>query len=122
MIAPQMRLPSAHSSPLRKLSRPSSGPLFPIWPNWISHPTSSSAEFRFSDAAARRLIDNLRKVRVQRPDGTAGLQLGPYIEPVQLQVVCRRLWESLSPGAEEVTEADIDALGDVDTALADYYS
>jgi WD40 repeat protein len=75
----------------------------------------------FSDAAASRLVDNLRSVQVQRPEGRVE-DLGPYVEPVQLQVVCRRLWERLPPGATEIGTADVDAVGDVDRALAGYYA
>jgi hypothetical protein len=49
----------------------------------------------FSPEAADHLIDDLRKVKVQRA-GRVVEELGPYIEPVQLQVVCRQLWSSLS--------------------------
>jgi len=48
----------------------------------------------FSVEAANRLVDDLRRVKVQRGDDVA-LELGPYVEPVQLQVVCHRLWERL---------------------------
>jgi hypothetical protein len=50
----------------------------------------------FSLDAANHLIDDLRRVRVQR-GGQVVEELGPYVEPVQLQVVCRQLWSSLSP-------------------------
>ncbi|HEX2785991.1 MAG TPA: hypothetical protein VHN36_20630 [Ilumatobacteraceae bacterium] len=49
----------------------------------------------FSLDAANHLIDDLRRVRVQR-GGQVVEELGPYVEPVQLQVVCRQLWSSLS--------------------------
>jgi hypothetical protein len=49
----------------------------------------------FALDAANHLIDDLRRVRVQR-GGQVLEELGPYIEPVQLQVVCRQLWSSLS--------------------------
>jgi hypothetical protein len=48
----------------------------------------------FTESAADRLLDDLRRVRVQR-GATVTEELGPYVEPVQLQVVCRQLWESL---------------------------
>ena len=76
----------------------------------------------FTNAAARKLVDNLRRVRVQRTDGSIEEQLGPYVEPVQLQVVCSRLWDRLPENAAQVVEADIAGIGDVDTALADYYA
>ncbi|MGB8645260.1 MAG: hypothetical protein WCF84_08475 [Anaerolineae bacterium] len=76
----------------------------------------------FTDKAATRLIDDLRRVQVQRPDGTTETQLGQYVEPVQLQVVCLRLWEKLAPEATSIAEADLAGVGDVNTALADYYA
>jgi hypothetical protein len=79
------------------------------------------AGVRFGAAAATKLVDDLRRVRVQRPDGTTEQQPGPHVEPVQLQVVCRRLWDSLPPATREVVEADVEAVGNVDTALAAYY-
>jgi len=75
----------------------------------------------FSDAAANRLVDNLRGVQVQRSGGRVE-DLGPYVEPVQLQVVCRQLWERLPADATEIGTADVDAVGDIDRALADYYA
>jgi hypothetical protein len=51
----------------------------------------------FSEAAADRLVDDLRRVRVQR-GAVVTEELGPYVEPVQLQVVCRQLWSSLKLG------------------------
>jgi WD40 repeat protein len=76
----------------------------------------------FTDAAAGKLVDNLRRVRVQRPNGSIEDELGPYIEPVQLQVVCKRLWDRLPEDATQVLESDVAEIGDVDTALADYYA
>jgi hypothetical protein len=37
-------------------------------------------------------------------------------------VVCRNLWEKLPAGAEEINKADIQTVGDVNQALADYYA
>ena len=80
------------------------------------------AGVRFTDKATTKLVDDLRRVRVQRLDGTAEEQLGPSVEPVQLQVVCLRLWQKLPGGTTEIVEADIEAAGDVDTALSNYYA
>jgi hypothetical protein len=83
---------------------------------------ASQAGLEFTDAAAAALALDLRRVRVQRLDGTMEQQVGDYVEPVQLQVVCHRLWQKLSPGATQVVEADVEAVGDVDSALAGYYA
>jgi len=76
----------------------------------------------FTASAAERLIADLSRVRVQRPDGTSEDLPGDVVEPVQLQVVCYRLWERIAPGASEIGESDIATVGDVDTALGNYYS
>ncbi|MBA4379925.1 MAG: hypothetical protein C0393_04450 [Anaerolinea sp.] len=76
----------------------------------------------FADSAANNLVDDLRRVRVQQADGTTAEVAGPFVEPVQLQVVCRRLWTKLSEGQTNITEQDVAALGDIDNALADYYA
>ena len=54
--------------------------------------------------------------------GRRGTTLGPYIEPVQLQVVCRRLWDNLAPDDMTIDLDDLAAVGDVDTALRGYYA
>ncbi|MGH8902196.1 MAG: hypothetical protein ACRDYA_11070 [Egibacteraceae bacterium] len=75
----------------------------------------------FTDAAARRLVNDLRTVRVPGDGGLTEVP-GPYIEPVQLQVVCRRLWDQPRDDASQITVADITDVGDVDHALACYYA
>ncbi len=85
----------------------------------------------FARGVVTKLIDDLRAVRVQRPDGSVDPrpQPGPYIEPVQLQVVCHRLWKALSAtspppksGIMTIAMHDLEAIGRVDKALAEYYA
>jgi len=75
----------------------------------------------FTHAAANKLIDDLRQVHIQRPDGAMETQLGLYVEPVQLQVVCLRLWNNLSADQRAIAETDVVQVGDVNSALASYY-
>lgn len=75
----------------------------------------------FAEEQAARLVDDLRRVNVQQADGSIAEQLGPTVEPVQLQVVGLRLWELLPPGATAIGEAELGALGNVGDALGDYY-
>ena len=77
------------------------------------------AGVEFEDAAAEKLVDDLRRVRVQQPDGSVEPQLGPYVEPVQLQVVCHRLWETPRPAQGRITPQDLEAFGQVDQSLVD---
>ena len=76
----------------------------------------------FTDEAAWRLVDDLRTIQEQQPDGTLLDVPGPTIEPVQLQVVCYRLWQNLAPEDVEITTEDIVAVGDVNQSLAEYYA
>lgn len=76
----------------------------------------------FQDAAAVKLLDDLRRVQVQQPDSSTAERPGTSIEPVQLQVVCYRLWDNLPDDATEIRETDIREAGDVDSALAGYYA
>jgi len=76
---------------------------------------------KFLDPAARKLVDDLRQVLVQRPDGEMEPQPGPYVEPVQLQVVCYRLWQNLTPDDREITTDDVASIGDVNQSLGEYY-
>jgi hypothetical protein len=75
----------------------------------------------FEDAAAQRLIDDLRQVKIAGIDGTTSVALGAYVEPVQLQVACRNLWSRLPADDVRIDPADIAAIGDVDAALTEYY-
>jgi hypothetical protein len=81
---------------------------------------AAGAGLDFTEAAACRLVDDLRQVRVDRPRGSDP-PLGPYIEPVQLQVVCRQLWEELPRTTTTIDEAHVAAWGDVNRALSRYY-
>lgn len=77
---------------------------------------------QFLKDAADKLVDDLRTIRVQQPDGSTELQLGPSIEPVQLQVVCYELWDKIPEGTTEITRDQIKDFGDVNMALANYYA
>lgn len=76
----------------------------------------------FTTTAAEKLVNDLRWVQVQRADGAVEPRLGPYVEPVQLQVVCWRLWDGLPEGTTQITEDNLTAVHAVDEALAEYYA
>jgi hypothetical protein len=44
-----------------------------------------------------------------------------FVEALQLQVVCRALWDNLSPTDELITAEHLEAYGDVDKALMHFY-
>lgn len=80
----------------------------------------------FAPEAAQAVVDNLRQVQMAG-ESTA---LGQYVEPVQLQVVCFQLWESLEEkGNTTITLSDLERLAGgrsladfVDQALMDFYT
>ena len=96
----------------------------------------------FGENVAEWLVDNLSRVKVpiyepeappepeagarpEPPPGQPGLLgedpgsvLGPYVEAVQLQVVCQRIWEELKKGTAQIQFRDV---GDVDKALTGFY-
>lgn len=76
----------------------------------------------FSDPAARKLVDDLRAIQSQQPDGSFERILGQHVEPVQLQVVCYRLWEALPEGTTQIAPEDVQKVGSVDEALGEYYA
>jgi WD40 repeat protein len=83
-------------------------------------PHAQSVEFEAE--AAGKLVDDLRRVQVQQPDGSVIEQPGPYVEPVQLQVVCYRLWQNLGADDNLISVEDIAQIGDVNQSLRGYYA
>jgi hypothetical protein len=77
----------------------------------------------YGTGVAERLVDDLRRVQLAAAEAqAAGSTLNPCVEPVQLQVVCRRLWDNL-PEREEriITLTEIEQFGNIDRALMDFY-
>ncbi len=88
---------------------------------------SRSLQFVFEPSAADKLLDNLRTIYVKTSKSEKTL-LGPFIEPVHLQVVCQTLWRkmgaSFSQSTEKevmITENDVKEFGDVNNALSEFY-
>ncbi|MGH9604817.1 MAG: hypothetical protein ACRD3N_03860 [Terracidiphilus sp.] len=77
---------------------------------------------KFTQGALDKLVADLAQARIQQPDGSFLNQPGPYVEPLQLQVAGRRLWQSLPAGQTTVEESDVAKFGDVGAALAEYYA
>ncbi len=49
----------------------------------------------YAPGVAAELVKNFRLVQTKMPDGRIVMEEGPYVEPVQLQVVCKQLWETI---------------------------
>jgi WD40 repeat protein len=76
----------------------------------------------FAPDALDHFVRDLAQARIQQPDGSFASETGPYVEPLQLQVAGRKLWEQLPAGQSVIEEAQIAAFGDVGAALAEYYA
>jgi hypothetical protein len=86
----------------------------------IKKPLEPTA-WRFGPGVAERLVDDLRKMRVETGPGGTVEVAGESVEPVQLQVVCQNLWRSLpGDGGGVITAAHLEKAG-VTQALVGLY-
>lgn len=83
----------------------------------VTKPLIGTGRF-YGKGVAEQLVDNLRRL-----PGTSAEdpKLGPYVEPVQLQVVCQSVWQRLSPAETEITSGHVKDYGDVNRALSAFY-
>jgi hypothetical protein len=72
----------------------------------------------FDEKAADQLVDELSKINVE--DKIEPVK-GEYIEPVQLQIVCKRLWDRLPPTVDAITTEQLVKFGDANEALNEFY-
>lgn len=76
----------------------------------------------FEEDIIDQLIDELLKIRIERFGGKSEEVKGEFIEPIQLQVVCQRMWNKLmSLELNQINKHYFSGLGDVDKALSDFY-
>jgi WD40 repeat protein len=75
--------------------------------------SQEAIELLLHDLSLVRVLDESNKV-VERP--------GSYIEPVELQVVCERLWRSQRGDPALISLDDVQQYGKVIDALANYYA
>jgi len=93
---------------------------------------AAQAQRTFAEGVAESLVDNLRRSQPGSNSVAANghnlvaaqgmkAQLGPYVEPVHLQIVCRQLWDNLPPERTTIQSDDLSEFGNVDQALTDFY-
>jgi WD40 repeat protein len=76
---------------------------------------------KITEGAAKKVVADLSQIKIEQ-DGKVVTRQGLYVDPVQLQVVCLRLWQKRPPDTTEITADYIDRTGtNVDVALAEYY-
>jgi tetratricopeptide (TPR) repeat protein len=75
----------------------------------------------FENAAAERLLTDLRTSRVTVDGRTEREIADERAEPALLQIACDHLWVALPAEVDVITARDVGRYGDVDTALACYW-
>ncbi|HEV8393201.1 MAG TPA: WD40 repeat domain-containing protein [Vicinamibacterales bacterium] len=70
---------------------------------------------------AGALVTRLLPIRVRAESGRVEEVEGEFVEPVQLQIVCRKIWNRLPAEAKEITIEHVQAFGDVSEALGEYF-
>jgi hypothetical protein len=71
--------------------------------------------------ASQRLVEELRTITVRGAGGEDVETVDQFVEPVQLQVACEKLWDDLPPDVHTITPAHIETYGDVDKTLKRFY-
>jgi len=75
---------------------------------------------RFTPGVAEMLVRDLLRVRVEVAPGKTVEVTGEHVEPVQLQVVCRSLWQAMGKD-DTVRPEHVKAIGDIDGILGTFY-
>lgn len=86
---------------------------------------SQQQNVAFHDDAAIELGRKLAMVEIQQSGKETVHKEAPYVEPFQLQVVCRQLWKKIrrerGDDFPEITLADVERYVDIEGALTLYY-
>jgi tetratricopeptide (TPR) repeat protein len=77
---------------------------------------------RFGPGVASELVTELRTIRTTSASGQITSLLSETVDPVQIQVVCSALWESLPESAVVITSAHVRRFGDIGRFLAGFCS
>jgi hypothetical protein len=86
----------------------------------IEGPLTRGQNRHFAKGIADKLVEQLMRVYVKTASGRREAITGEFVEPVQLQVVCERLWRDLKPEDTEITLAHLETIS-VEKALQGFY-
>lgn len=87
----------------------------------VMRKTAREGGITFEEDAANLLAEDLSRVRVQHRDQPRVELMGNEVEPVQLQVVCHRLWNHLPEDTDQIDRDAVAGFGRVDDALGAFY-
>ena len=76
---------------------------------------------RFDVDAVEGLLDDLMRIQTTNDNGEAMPVCGEFVEPVQLQVVCQSLWESLPAEVKVISKELLADFADVGRTLVRFY-
>jgi hypothetical protein len=76
---------------------------------------------RFDEGVADQLVDDLSKTKIVARTQVREA-IGPYVEPVQLQIVCAALWDRLPTNVNLITAEHVQQFGDVEETLERFYA
>jgi len=76
-----------------------------------------NSEYKVDEVLVHKIVDDLMKVHVETVTGKSVELAGDFIEPIQLQVVCQKLWQ----GNLSLSTQDSGLIGNVDVILGDFY-
>ena len=83
-------------------------------------PVAMPAGTSMDPGTAPRLVEGLLTIQLRTPEGKEVTREGRFVEPVQLQVVCRRLWDKIVSGGKRSIHPDDVDQADIEQALSDY--
>lgn len=75
----------------------------------------------FEKGVACELVTKLRETRVKVNGGVESVE-GEFVEPVQLQIICKKLFETIPSTKQKIDFDDLAQLGDINEPLAEYYN
>jgi tetratricopeptide (TPR) repeat protein len=76
---------------------------------------------RYAEGVPEAIVSELMKIQTHWENDSAAWVEGEHVEPVQLQLVCRKLWDMPKPEEKVITNKHFAQLGGVDNVLSDYY-
>jgi hypothetical protein len=72
----------------------------------------------FEEKVAENLVHSLRQLSTDEDSEDA---VAEHVEPLQLQVVCSQIWDSLTAKSRSISADNLQTFGNVDDALRAYY-
>jgi WD40 repeat protein len=86
----------------------------------VSGPVSRSGR-TYDKEVAQAIVKDLLETQARDIQGRPVPMKGEFVEPVQLQVVCVNLWQSVPPEEKLITKDHLKQSGTVDEALRKFY-